>query len=363
MSCLVPGDYLSLDETLYPMRTQISFKQYNPNKPAKYGLLLKAINAARYPYTFIAAPYCGKPVGDSGEHYVSGTFEVVKKMVDRLQTVVSLAGRNISFDRLYTSIPLALWLYQRNITCLGTMQVNRKGIPMEIKDVKQREPLSSEVYWQKDGPLSLSSYVVKSSTGKKNVLMLSTLEPILGTTKDDKCHKLGLYKLYDFTKGGTDIVDQRMGFHTTKTKSRKWTSVMFAYMLDTARVNSSTIFALNLGKDPVKEKSFQYTHKLVMELVTPTIEKRNQVFMASQIKQKIAIVLDRPLPQLAPLRNNGPALSDTRKRCTMCQAEAAGKDYSIKKSSVPCVKTLCQSCGNATCQQHMLQKCHSCANK
>ena len=27
-----------------------------------------------------------------------------------------------------------------------------------------------------------------------------------------------------------------------------------------------------------------------------------------------------------------------------------------------CVKTLRQSCGNATCQEHMLQKCLSCAN-
>ena len=27
--------------------------------------------------------------------------------------------------------------------------------------------------------------------------MLSTLAPILGTTKDDNCHKLGLHKLYD----------------------------------------------------------------------------------------------------------------------------------------------------------------------
>ena len=68
--------------------------------------------------------------------------------------------------------------------------------------------------------------------------MLSTLEPILGTTKNDNCHRLGLYKLYDFTKCGTDIADQRMGFYTTKTKSRKWTLVMFAYMLDIARVNS-----------------------------------------------------------------------------------------------------------------------------
>ena len=113
MSCLVAGDYLSLDETLYPLRTQISFKQYNPNKAAEYGLLLKAINAAHYPYTFITAPYCGKLVRDPGEYYVSGTFEIVKKMIDRLESIVSLAGRNISFGRLYTSIPLALWLYQK----------------------------------------------------------------------------------------------------------------------------------------------------------------------------------------------------------------------------------------------------------
>ena len=30
----VPDNYLSLDETLYPTRTHISFKQFNPRKPA-----------------------------------------------------------------------------------------------------------------------------------------------------------------------------------------------------------------------------------------------------------------------------------------------------------------------------------------
>ena len=44
---LVPEDYLSLNETLYPMRNQISFKQYNPDKPAKYGMLFKSINNGR----------------------------------------------------------------------------------------------------------------------------------------------------------------------------------------------------------------------------------------------------------------------------------------------------------------------------
>ena len=58
---LAPGDYFSLDETLYPMRTHISFKQFNPSKPAKYGLLFKSVNTARYPYTFISSSYSRKP--------------------------------------------------------------------------------------------------------------------------------------------------------------------------------------------------------------------------------------------------------------------------------------------------------------
>ena len=49
-------------------------------------------------------------------------------------------------------------------------------------------------------------------------------------------------------------------------------------MLDIVRENSSTIFALSQGKDPIKEKSFEYTHQLVMEFVKPTTEIRNQVF-------------------------------------------------------------------------------------
>ena len=42
---LVPDDYLSLDEALDPTSTQISFKQFNPSKPAKYGMVYKSINA------------------------------------------------------------------------------------------------------------------------------------------------------------------------------------------------------------------------------------------------------------------------------------------------------------------------------
>lgn len=243
---LIPEDYLLIDETLYPMRTQINFKQYNPNKPAKYGLLFKSINSARYPYTQQTHAYCGKPEGMPDlQYYVTGTIEYVKLLVTNFSKQQNLAGRNISMDRLYSSFELANWLFDRNITMIGTLMQSRAGIPPMIKDFTHREPLTSVTFWEKDGNTNLSSYVVKTSKRKKNVLMLATVEPILGTTKDDGKKKPALYKLYDFTKGGADIIDQKMNTYTVKPKSNKWTIVAFSYLLDTIRVNSQTVYALN----------------------------------------------------------------------------------------------------------------------
>ena len=119
MLVLAPGDYLSLDETLYPMQTQISFKQFNPSKPAKYGCLFKSLNAARYPYTFISSPYSGKPTEEGGQYYIQGTEAIVHYLIETLSTNSSLAGHNILFDRLYTSIPLAKWLLKNELHVLG----------------------------------------------------------------------------------------------------------------------------------------------------------------------------------------------------------------------------------------------------
>ena len=121
---VIPDEYLSLDKTLYPMRTSIGFKQFIPSKPAKYNLLFKSINAVRCSYTFAITPYCGKPRDQPTAYYTPGTENVVNYLVIQLQKHVDIQGRNISFDRLYTSISLAKWLLLNNITCVGTLQAN-----------------------------------------------------------------------------------------------------------------------------------------------------------------------------------------------------------------------------------------------
>ena len=45
---VIPSEYLAINETLYPMRHQMAFRQYNKKKPHKYGLALTSISHPRF---------------------------------------------------------------------------------------------------------------------------------------------------------------------------------------------------------------------------------------------------------------------------------------------------------------------------
>ena len=83
----------------------------------------------------------------------------------------------------------------------------RAGLPKEVVNATNRENHSYEVYWDASNRvINLHSYVcVTKSKGSKNVLLLSTVEPILGTTKGCKDKRPAAIELYNFSKGGTDI--------------------------------------------------------------------------------------------------------------------------------------------------------------
>ena len=381
---LIPNDYLFLDETLYPMRTHIGFKQFNPSKPAKYELLFKSINSARYSYTFVSLPYCGKPENTEGsEYYVPGIENSVKYLINKLNSYVDLQGRNITFDRLYTSIPLAKWFLSHNITCIGTLQANRKGIPKEIKDTTGRAPFSYECYWEEDEKkIVLNSWTTKTkSSGLKNVLLLSTVSPLHGITKDDNKKKPAIYKVYDFTKGGTDIADQRVGLYTCRTKSRRWTMSAFSYILDMCRVNATTIYALNKNIDPKKIDSQDFIQSLVKQMISPLLRRRQMVGLHASIKNDITTVtqwLDdelnitenstQPVLCLEPTTSTVeerkyPNKSQKRRRCCYCISEISGRpDYSNRIFQIPSSKNQCQECGQPTCAKHIFQICPICKN-
>ena len=69
--------------------------------------------------------------------------------------------------------------------------------------------------------------------------------------------KTGLYKVFDFTKEGSDSLGPKMGFYKTNAKCTRWNISTFSFVPDTAPVNASIIFVMNSNKDPTKESTFQ----------------------------------------------------------------------------------------------------------
>ena len=173
------------------------------------------------------------------------------------------------------------------------MQVNQKEIPMELNSTSGRQPLSYECFWKNENKkLVLYSYVVKTkSTSLQNVLLLSSMQSLLGTTKDDGKKKPAIYHLYDFTKGGTDVMDQRMATFSCKAKTNRWTIAAFAYIVDIYRVNAATVLAMNYGSDPRKVNSYDFGMDLALRLIRPHVQQRSLTGLQTSIRYKIDLLL------------------------------------------------------------------------
>ena len=197
----------------------------------------------------------------------------------------------------------------------------------------------------------------------KNVLMLSTTPPILGTTKDDS-KKPAIYKVYDFSKGGTDIVDQRMTSYSTRSNSRRWTLHAFAYMCDTARINAQTVLALNKKTDPRKIDSYAFGWFIVDELVKPHLRIRKQgKNLNKKILSKIEDILEEKEEEIGPQVPTAKyeKTDGKRQRCKTCLNQIYGKDFRKNVSKMSTYKQKCTECGCATCYEHIARQiCVSC---
>ena len=81
-----PDDYITIDEILYPTRGGISFKTYNKDKPAKYGLNFRSLGSSRHPYIYYTVLYTAKPV-EGTESHIKDTLTLVKRMLKAMSNM------------------------------------------------------------------------------------------------------------------------------------------------------------------------------------------------------------------------------------------------------------------------------------
>ncbi|XP_046406812.1 piggyBac transposable element-derived protein 3-like [Ischnura elegans] len=159
------GVFATFDEQLVPFRGRCSFRQYLPSKPAKYGIKIFALVDSSVFYTLNLEIYAGRQ--PEGPFFVDNCpKEVVKRMV----SPIIGSGRNITVDNWFASTPLAEEMIRNNLTLVGTVRKNKRELPPDIVNVREREEKSSLFCFRKN--IALVSYVPKKS---KNVILLSTM--------------------------------------------------------------------------------------------------------------------------------------------------------------------------------------------
>ena len=224
------------------------------------------------PYTYFSLPYAGKlevldKENPTASYYVTGTDEYTKYLVNGFSTVANMPGCNISMDRYFTSVPLAQWCLERNITIVGTMRVDWKGIPPEIKNIDKCHERSTFYGHEKDDDLMLVLNVDKRKSGKKNVVVLTSMHDNVRVSKD-KRRKPQVHTFYDHTKGGVDVLDLISSNCSTRIKSKRWPLNSLAFILHTARTNAN----ITLKENNVKMSTHEFTYQLVRALCLPSVQ-------------------------------------------------------------------------------------------
>lgn len=332
------GEYVTIDEKLEPFRGRCGFRQYIPNKPAKYGIKIFALVDSRTFYTSNMEIYCGTQ--PDGPFKVSNSpSDVVKRLIHPLYK----SGRNLTIDNWYTSYPLAVDLLKEKLTIVGTMRKNKREVPPAFVTSKGREIFSTLFGFEKDK--TLISYVPKKG---KTVLMLSTLhndDAIDGATGEKK--KPEIISFYNMTKGAVDTVDEMAASYTVARITRRWPMVIFFSALNVAAINARVIL-LSTANPPTRYKSRRlFLKDLALQLITKRIEQRSAI---STLPRSLRTACKRRA-EVSTSNSKGSMKSETTKykRCGECPRT---KD---RKTRMQCSK-----CEIFLCQEHMNVFCSKC---
>jgi hypothetical protein len=116
------GELVTIDEKLEKFRGNWPFRMYIASKPGKYGITIYALVDSRIFYTQNLEIYARKQ--PEGPYQLSDSpADVVERMI----SIISGSGRNVTVDNWFTSVPLATKLLKdNNLTLLGNIRKNKK---------------------------------------------------------------------------------------------------------------------------------------------------------------------------------------------------------------------------------------------
>lgn len=333
------GDTVTIDEKLEPFRGRCPFRQYMPNKPAKYGIKIFVMTDSRTYYTTRMEVYTGKQ--NPGPFNISNSpADVVKRMVEQIRGT----HRNVVMDNWFNSFPLMTELFENyGLTIVGTLRKNKPEIPPIFIASRGREEKTSYFGFQPN--CTLLSYTPKKG---KVVLLASTMHHDAKINPDtgDKL-KPEIITDYNMHKCGVDVVDEMCGTYSVSRISKRWPLTLFFGLMNVGAINAYVIYNANmicLQTQTIVRRTF--LKDLALSLIKPQIEKRSSITsLPRHIRNRMFQILGGEEGTPPPLEPT----SGVRGRCSICPYRKDRK-----------TKTQCQYCQTYICREHTKFVCDNC---
>ncbi|XP_022247948.1 piggyBac transposable element-derived protein 4-like, partial [Limulus polyphemus] len=270
-----PSRELFIDEQMLGTKGRISFKQYLPSKPTKWGIKLWVPAEAVTGYCLNFRIYSGKEGSAPSKNLASTVvMTLMEKYLGR--------GHSLFTDNFYTSPTLFDKLLSLGTYACGTCRKDRAHFPdMFPGKLKRGE---SQFF-------SCGSMTAVKWTDKKDVYALSTMHN--ATVKEvtrrqgDMTNKPQIILDYNKFMEVVDLNDQFLSFYSIPCKNVKWYKKLFFRLVDLSIVNSFILFNQVTKNSKYKQKDFPL--QLVESLVKPLIESRGGPSCLSSIRSPVLV--------------------------------------------------------------------------
>ena len=253
-----PTKNISVDEGMIAFRGRLSFKQYMPAKPTKYGIKVWMAADSSNGYVLNFDVYLGK---ETNQRRIYGLgYDVVTKMIRPFMN----KHHHVYFDNFFSSTTLLEHLETNDTSACATIRCNRKDLP---RCAKEKLRPGERVVSQK------GNVVFTKWHDKRDVSVISTncspLAPdVVVRRRNNNVSKPAVIDLYNKHMGGVDLADQQRQYYSVGRSSYKWYRYLFWFLLDISICNSFIVYnTYRMGQRQRKVKQLNFRVNLAKALI------------------------------------------------------------------------------------------------
>lgn len=260
-------------------------------------------------------------------------------------------GYCVTVDNYYNSPQLADTLVRNQTDIYGTLRINRKEVPEELK--KEKLTKGKVVAFQRGKVMTLRW------KDKKDVSMLSTIHnPAMQDveTRTGTVKKPTVVYDYNFTMGGVDKVDQQLvDYPITRKRGKKYYKKVFFHLMDIGVWN-----AFNLYNEAVSQAGQKpLTHlKFCMQIIRDIITKYGSELHPTRSpgRPSTSAVSSRYTPGHFPMEiAQTEKKNNLTRKCVVCCQKRDHKGKPVRKES----RYMCKLCHVCLCVVPCFEKYHT----